>query len=372
MRVNYYKPSVVFLPVALGLALLAVVVGLLVAPVGLVKAATITVTNTNDNGPGSLRQAIADAAPGDTIEFNLTYPATITLDSQFQITKALTINGPGLDKLAISGNNITRTFFISVTNGTAVTLTRMTIRDGHADSGGGMASFTATLTLSDTAIVSNTTALGGGGIAVVGGTNVLNEVQIRNNRAYVGGGIAFGSSGSMTLNGGQITSNTAFNGGGGGMYIWGDTTLNGVKLIGNSANQGGGIYALWHKQPNRVTLNETHLFDNSAKFDGAAIYVMEVEQPHHFTVTNSCIVNNYISSASTPSGFAVKVYSGIIQGATNNWWGAANGPSGIGPGNGDSVSEDIAYLPFKTSAPSGCLERNITKKTYVPLILKNP
>jgi hypothetical protein len=31
----------------------------------------VIVTNTNDNGPGSLRQALADAQNGDIIEFNL-------------------------------------------------------------------------------------------------------------------------------------------------------------------------------------------------------------------------------------------------------------------------------------------------------------
>src|SRR5882724_227435 len=36
------------------------------------QAATITVTNTNDSGAGSLRQAIADAHDGDTIDFGVT------------------------------------------------------------------------------------------------------------------------------------------------------------------------------------------------------------------------------------------------------------------------------------------------------------
>src|SRR4029077_8073767 len=36
------------------------------------QAATITVTNTNDSGPGSLRQALADANDGDTINFTVT------------------------------------------------------------------------------------------------------------------------------------------------------------------------------------------------------------------------------------------------------------------------------------------------------------
>jgi len=32
-------------------------------------ATTITVTNTNDSGPGTLRQALVDVSDGDTIEF---------------------------------------------------------------------------------------------------------------------------------------------------------------------------------------------------------------------------------------------------------------------------------------------------------------
>jgi hypothetical protein len=32
------------------------------------RATTITIANTNDSGPGSLRQALADANDGDTID----------------------------------------------------------------------------------------------------------------------------------------------------------------------------------------------------------------------------------------------------------------------------------------------------------------
>src|SRR5882757_7860680 len=59
----------------------------------------ITVTNTNDSGPGSLRQALADANGGDTINFD---PAlngqTIPLTTdELVIDNNITISGPGSD-----------------------------------------------------------------------------------------------------------------------------------------------------------------------------------------------------------------------------------------------------------------------------------
>jgi hypothetical protein len=42
------------------------------------QAATITVTNTDDDGAGSLRQAIAGAHDGDTIRFGVTGTISLT------------------------------------------------------------------------------------------------------------------------------------------------------------------------------------------------------------------------------------------------------------------------------------------------------
>src|SRR6266550_8240777 len=58
-------------------------------------ATTVSVTNTNDGGPGSLRQALAIANDGDTI--NATgISGTITLTSgQLLVDKSVTINGAG-------------------------------------------------------------------------------------------------------------------------------------------------------------------------------------------------------------------------------------------------------------------------------------
>src|SRR5438094_275625 len=74
---------------------------------------TFAVTNTNDSGPGSLRQATADAntAPGaDTI--HITASGTIHLMSTLHITDEVTILGPGADRLAVDGGGSVGVFYI--------------------------------------------------------------------------------------------------------------------------------------------------------------------------------------------------------------------------------------------------------------------
>src|ERR1041384_1801351 len=69
-------------------------------PKGNKPANTITVTNTNDSGPGSLRQALADVNDGDTINFGVS--GTIALTSgELVIDKDITISGPGQNLLTV-------------------------------------------------------------------------------------------------------------------------------------------------------------------------------------------------------------------------------------------------------------------------------
>jgi hypothetical protein len=70
-------------------------------------ASAATVTNNADSGAGSLRQAIADAASGDTINFAATLNGqTITLASELLINKNLTVSGPGANQLAVNNNPV--------------------------------------------------------------------------------------------------------------------------------------------------------------------------------------------------------------------------------------------------------------------------
>jgi hypothetical protein len=75
---------------------------------------TIPVSNTNDSGAGSLRQAILDAnasAGDDLIE--ITAVGTLILQSPLPtITESVTIQGPGTTLFKVDGQNLYRVFDI--------------------------------------------------------------------------------------------------------------------------------------------------------------------------------------------------------------------------------------------------------------------
>jgi hypothetical protein len=104
------------------------------------QAATFTVTNLNDSGSGSLRQAVLDANANltttHTIEFQPGLTGTITLvNGEIAITGRITINGPGQNVLAISGNKTSRVFKIT---SLGATIRGLTIKEGASNSGGGI------------------------------------------------------------------------------------------------------------------------------------------------------------------------------------------------------------------------------------------
>jgi hypothetical protein len=181
------------------IARLAVYVLALAAMAGVssARAGTLAVSSLNDSGPGSLRQAIADATPGDTITFSV--KGTITLTSgALTIGKDLDVQGPGPNKLKISGNNASRVFVIL--EGATVIIQRVTVCNGLVDGdslpdpsvGGGILNY-GSLILSDV-VVSGNQAFGrwdvspngfsgaavGGGIANMGDLVVVGSSFMEN------------------------------------------------------------------------------------------------------------------------------------------------------------------------------------------------
>ena len=215
-------------------------IGLLLYAVALpVHAATITVTNTNDSGPGSLRQALAVAHDGDIITFAVS--GTITLTSGgLAVFKNVTISGPGADQLSIDANSspihLSSGFYVAA----IATISGLTIRNG-AD---GIDNLGGTLTVKNcvisgnsrygiynttpefgtvTAMILSTTVSGnsGGGISTQpaifsgGATVTITDCTISGNFSAPGGGGIFGTHTCLTVANSTISGNsTALSGGG--------------------------------------------------------------------------------------------------------------------------------------------------------------
>ena len=221
-----------------------------------VFGATITVTSATDSGPGSLRAAIAGAASGDTINFSLPYPATITVSTPLAVesgeAKSLTITGPGASLLTISGGDAVSVLVVQPVGGlrgpVTMTISGLTIRRGSSLLGGGIFNG-GTLTLSNCTITDNSVGnrLGGGIFNV--GTLTLRSSTIQANHAGgqgvpgQGGGIHNASVGVMTLEDSLVFGNSADGlGSGGGLYNTGTLTLIRSVVTFNEATLGGGMY----------------------------------------------------------------------------------------------------------------------------------
>ena len=187
-------------------------------PSGVFRAAlnsaptSTTVTNTNNSGVGSLRDAIAIVAPGGTIDFSLPLPATITLTTgELLINKDLTISGPGASSLAISGNNSSRVF--NIASG-SVAISGLTVRNGWPDLHGGGIYNNGTLTLINSTLSGNSTPNGGSGGGIFNtGTLTLTNSTLSDNFARSGGG-AICNAGTLTVTNSIFSGNSAANGGG--------------------------------------------------------------------------------------------------------------------------------------------------------------
>ena len=258
------------------------------------NAAIFTVTNTNDNGVGSLRQAIIDAnnatTTDDTVIFQAGINGALQTSGGFIITDNLDIQGPG-ESLVINGNNAQRIFTIN--SGVTATLSGLQLQNGGIDNHG-------TLTLSNSTIQSSAWNEGNGGAIYNTGTGTLNvdNSVLSSNSAAWGGGIA--NDGILTITHSTLANNSAINDGGGVVNTKGTLTVSDSTLSGNSAGAWGGGVSSWSENlnANLTTIINSTLSGNSAANDGGGI-----------TNTNGSLV----ISNSTLSGNSAGVYGGGIS-----------------------------------------------------------
>ena len=247
----------------------------------------IVVTNTDDSGPGSLRDALAAAVDGDIIDATGISGTILLTSGELQITHAITINGPGAGSLSIEGNATFRVFD-NLTSGASISGFSITNGSAPGDNGGGIfneGGNSATLRLSD-CIVSGNSADFGGGIFNLNGALTVNNCTISGNgAAFSGGGIvnsASDAAATSTITNSTISDNSAtandgggiLNGAAGSVASIASVIVSNSTLSGNSATGNGGAVANAADVPNlaRLTITNSTISDNSATANGGGIY----------------------------------------------------------------------------------------------------
>ena len=307
------------------------------------NAATFTVTNTNDSGAGSLRDAIAQgnaAAGADTINFSVT--GTIVLTSgQIAINGPLTIVGPGANNLTINGNANNRIFSIFATDPACPALDgpdylvsisglRLTnARRTQSNSAGAI--FSEHSLALDSVIVDNNTAGNGGGVTFQtqypGQSLTISNSQFLNNIAQeltaspgnsIGGAVALYErcGPAPTTSATVIIANSVFSGNrarpvtltGQGAAIFSysgaDVTITDTRIVDNHVDvptppvanrsySGGGIWAI----AKSLRIERSEIADNTADFGGGLR-----------------LTNDYPTLQDPASAMAVKIVNSTISG----------------------------------------------------------
>jgi len=250
-------------------------------------------------GLTTIQSAINAATAGDTVKVA---PGTAT--EEVSVNKQVTLEGANhtVAAGATPGTRGTETTinggFLVSASGTKID--GFTIQNGRTSGSFkvGVAVATSNVTIEDTIIENVTTPAQSDGISTQTGNNnlTLTNSTIRNNWR----GIYLNPGSGHVLTGNYIHNNS-----GSGVGIGSDG------------------------------LSNTTLFDNtfSGNSEAWGASAVGANVSAHFNVFdgNTAGINHY---------------GGSVIDATNNWWGSASGPSGVGTGSGDAVSANVLFDPW--------------------------
>lgn len=285
-------------------------------------AATLTVVNNTSSGAGSLRQALLDAAPGDTIDFAASLSgATIRaghLGVGLLLSKNVVIDGSALPaRVSISGDSDgdgvgdVRVIFVDenvsatlknlviargrtpgtgagILNGGTLTLENCEVSQSTstADNGGGIYSY-GPMTVTGSVVSGNKAGQVGGGIYVAGTDVTLTNTTVSGNNGPAGGGgifVAPIATGTLTVVGGSISDNTTLQEGGGILNQGLAANLSGTLVSGNASttSSGGGLAGSF-------VIDSSVISNNTAAMNAGGIYADTLA---NVSVRNSTLAGN--------------------------------------------------------------------------------
>lgn len=278
-----------------------------------------TVTTTADAGPGSLRQAIADAAANETIDFDASLNgATIILNDELPISaKTLAIDASVLPAgIRISGNKNSRIFYITANS--TVVFNRLAIIDGSKSNGngGGIFASQSQINLIECSISNCHTVFDGAGFwgNGVSGSIVRCEIIANRSNNYGGGLFLIGVS-SFDVSNSRISGNIAQIGG--GIY-----NFNASPVLTNCVIQGNSGRGMAGDTNAQATIRNTIIWGNRTA-SGSNIAAMQLSNakstiqgvPNSSATVSNSLVEGASGSASFGTGNTVIWNAGNLDGA---------------------------------------------------------
>lgn len=304
-------------------------------------AATYTVNTTADNAPNSsecsgapgdcsIRQAMDKATSGDTVDVpaNTTdYQVTVT---PVAIPAGVSLVGGGASGTIVTGGSANQIF--TVNSGGSVSISAITLTDGHNNSG------------SDEA----------GALWITDGDVTLDQVAITDSSSPEYGGAIEDDGGNLTITRSRFIGNTSGDEGGGAIdyYDAGALSVSDTEFAGNSSGSYAGAIFV-ESEPTSVAFNRVTFDSNSATgSDGGALEIEACGGSSPVCTAPASFYNVTFThnSAATGTGGAMYVSDTSSVTAVNDTFASNSAPTGADVENsgGTYATQNSIY-----ATPSG-------------------
>jgi len=291
---------------------------------------SLIVANNNGIGIGSLRQMIADAGDGDTIQFYdqfFNVPRTIYTAGfgAFVVNKTITIEGPADTSIELTGYDFgteaqDRIFLIQSLGNLTLRNFRLSRGGNFGQSGGCIHIDQGSLTASNLTFADCNAGSGGGAAIYNNGTLNVAGSAFNGGLANFGGAIFNETGRTTTITDSGFSSNSAGDSGG-AIYSNGPLHLWTTDLIGNFAQVGGG--GIFSNGP--LDIRDTNIASNRSLAGGGGILATNITN-----LTDSIVENNQANGtagvAFVGTSLTANILRSTIRGniANNNTGGILN------------------------------------------------
>ncbi len=285
--------------------------------------ATLYVTSLDDSGPGTLRQAFADAASGDNIEFSVT--GTITLLSAIttppSTDRTVSINTNKVSGITLSGGNSTNTFVLST--GTT-NIYNITFIDGYTPGNYGGAIRIASQ-----------------GVVFYARVNIYNCTFRDNVAGTTSGAIGISSFSVVRIYNCLFENNNGpYNAGAIGTF--GDTEIYNSTFVGNSTSAHGG--AIFQFASGTVDIENCTITQNTGPLGGGIANIN--------TAANSMTIKNCIIQGNSSSNNFHDMYTGSGAGISSSGYnliGTTLGANLTGDLTGNITGQSALLQPLQNN-----------------------